>query len=813
MKATKHEDADPPVKPSDNATPPPTMQKRQGVSQLRKPPLQIWQQGSDGGTFLIWSMVGIVVALLLTMILSWQDVLKHWRTWDRGATAESAPLHAPPPRRLADDAASTEAGGRQGTREKDEPQSFCYTLEMYSAKFIAPVPGRQPTPQHFFYRCGTRLVDMRTEVNRSKLDRCAAATAKSPTVFPTLRVFLASTFEERAHLQQQRNVAAQVIPLARVNDDYCDCLDGTDELQTNACSMSGAVLPLAHLRWKQYLHANAHVQLYEEEEVPSVHRTARLLRRLGGPVLPFCCRSDPEVWLAPSRVGDGVVDCCDGSDEVDPPPSHDDAQNAAAAEDEDEGVVERWLSRVAAIELHLDKGVGATSPLHPTPDGVPRTVAGMLLENGLTSLMSCRRLREERLRSARALYAVVERGHATYKVRKANGWEQYGKALVERSIKHQKELRATAEKFEKRRNRLREFIKATGKSDPFSAGVPSEELQMMEEMYAELQRRSMQQKHMEVTLFFRWLGDDFEYYPLADAKFRVPLNRVVDTAQSSSQLVRRSKASRRYNASYMFDAPPAHVDDTSYLEFFFVPYRYLTGVQNLTAEQKRIFLPHAHAPAGNNESRNASDADDAAIGPQVIFGFWRPDYTEVAVDSFGSIDPSGNGVLRWRLFVADPAPVMGGVEQTLQHERFSYSRAQRRVLRLENPNMLEQMKNALEGTSDTTTIEMPQQQNKPELASVQIFYGGIPCAHDDAVAGSIQVGELKEEEGQRNQPRSYGRVVYVCAEEDGVLEWHRNGKCAHEVAFGTPSACMSWVLKAAAARVQQAERALHDELL
>nr|AGN32907.1 hypothetical protein [Trypanosoma rangeli] len=810
MKLTKHEDAQPPVNPSGNATPPTKTKKRQGVSQVRKPPLQVRQQGSDGGTLVLWSMVGIVVALLLTMLLSWQDVVRQWRAWDQEVTVENEPLHAPPPRRLVDDAASTEAGGRQGARVKDEPQSFCYTLEAYSAKFVAPAPGRQPTPQHFFYRCGTRLVDLRTEVNRSKLDRCAAATAKSPTAFPTLRVFLASTFEEQAHLQQQRNVAAQVIPLARVNDDYCDCLDGTDELQTNACSMSGAVLPLVHLRWKQYLQANAHVRLYEEEEAPSVRRTARLLRRLGGPVLPFCCRDDPEVWLAPSRVGDGVVDCCDGSDEADLPPLHGDAQKAAATEDE--GVVGGWRSRVATIELHLDKGVGDASPLRPTLAGGPRTVAGMLLENDLTSLMSCRRVREERLRSARALYAVVERGHATYKVRKANGWEQYGKALVERSMKHQKELRAAAEKFERRRNRLREFMKATGRSDPFSAGVPPEELQAMEEMYAELQRRSMQQKHMEVTLFFRWLGDDFEYYPLADARFPVPLNRVVDTAQCRSQLVQRSKASRRYNASYMLDAPPAHVDNTSYREFFFFPYRYLTGVQNLTAEQKRIFLRRIREPA-ENESRNASDADDADTSPQVIFGFWQPDHTEVAVDGFVSLDPSGNGVLRRRLFVADPAPVMGGVEQTLQHEQLSYSRAQQRMLRLENPNLLEQMKNALEGTSDAKTIEMPLQQNKPELASVQIFYGGIPCALDDAVADSSQVGgvEEEEEEERHKQPRSYGRVVYVCAEEDGVLEWHRNGKCAHEVAFGTPSACMSWVLEAAAARVRQAERALYDE--
>ncbi|RNF20351.1 uncharacterized protein Tco025E_03807 [Trypanosoma conorhini] len=792
MGTTKWEEAQPPVKPAGDATSSP-------------PPLRAAQAQSDGVTLLLWSLVGAVVALLLAMLLSWQTALGQWRAWDGTAVADPAPLQAPPLRRLADFATPTEAERRQGAEVKGEPQSSCYTLEEYSARFIAPAQGRQRAPRRLFYRCGTRLLDLRTEVNRSKLERCAAAAATDPTSFPTLRVYLVSAFEERAHLQQQRNVAAQVIPLTRLNDDYCDCFDGTDELQTSACSMSGAVGPLAHLRWRQYLQANAQVRLYEEEEAPSARRTARLLRRLGGPVLPFRCRGDPEVWLAPSRVGDGIVDCCDGSDEATPPASQDGAQKGAAA------AVAGWRWRVAAIERYLDEDGGAATPLHPAPAGGPRTVAGMLVEKGLSSLMGCRRVREERLRSARALHAVVARGHAVYKERKANGWEQYGKALVERSTQQRTELRAAAAEFERRRNRIREFVEATGRPDPVSAGVPPEELQAMEEMYAELQQRAMQQRHREVILAVRWLGDDFEYYPLAHARFPVPLSRVVNTAQSSSWPVRRSQASRRYNASYVLEAPPAHVDNASYREFYLAPYLYLVGVQNLTAEQERIFLRRAQAAGGN-----ASDAGAAARGPPVVLGFWQPDHVEAAVDNFGSLDPSGHGVLRQRLLMADPVPVMGGgVEQTLRHERLSYSGARHRVVRLENPNLLEQLQKAREGTSDARTVEMPQQQNTPEFAAVQIFHGGIPCALDDAVGDGSRVGEWEKEEEEEwklgDQPRSYGRVVYVCADEDGVLEWHRNGKCAHEVVFGTPSACPPWVLEAATARVQQAERAMQDE--
>ena len=56
------------------------------------------------------------------------------------------------------------------------------------------------------------------------------------------------------------------------NDDYCDCLDGSDEPDTAACS-------------------------YWTVQQPT-----------------FACRDESRVIFA-SRVGDGIVDCDDGSDE------------------------------------------------------------------------------------------------------------------------------------------------------------------------------------------------------------------------------------------------------------------------------------------------------------------------------------------------------------------------------------------------------------------------------------------------------------------------------------------------------------------
>lgn len=62
-----------------------------------------------------------------------------------------------------------------------------------------------------------------------------------------------------------------VIDFSQVNDDYCDCSDGSDEPGTAACSSGRFYCPQKSLRTPGY--------------VPS------------------------------SRVNDGICDCCDGSDE------------------------------------------------------------------------------------------------------------------------------------------------------------------------------------------------------------------------------------------------------------------------------------------------------------------------------------------------------------------------------------------------------------------------------------------------------------------------------------------------------------------
>lgn len=69
-------------------------------------------------------------------------------------------------------------------------------------------------------------------------------------------------------------MSKQKIPFESVNDDYCDCTDGSDEPSTSAC-VNGTF----------YCDTQYHKKPIRFLEVPS------------------------------SRVNDGICDCCDGSDE------------------------------------------------------------------------------------------------------------------------------------------------------------------------------------------------------------------------------------------------------------------------------------------------------------------------------------------------------------------------------------------------------------------------------------------------------------------------------------------------------------------
>jgi len=96
----------------------------------------------------------------------------------------------------------------------------------------------------------------------------AQATAL-PTAQPASAVEAAEEAWHRCELMGESGVSS--LPTSAINDDYCDCADGSDEPATAACA--------------------------------------------GLVAATFQCRSAEES-VSVSRVGDGVCDCCDGSDEA-----------------------------------------------------------------------------------------------------------------------------------------------------------------------------------------------------------------------------------------------------------------------------------------------------------------------------------------------------------------------------------------------------------------------------------------------------------------------------------------------------------------
>eukprot|EP00965_Chrysotila_dentata_P065481 2170177-Pleurochrysis_carterae.AAC.4 len=95
-------------------------------------------------------------------------------------------------------------------------------------------------------------------------------------------------------VQQPRQAAAagadafvcdgRALPPALLDDDYCDCSDGSDEPGTSACAGVGSI------------------------EKGSKSKGLATFRCANKPHQPS--------FIYASRVGDGVCDCCDGSDEL-----------------------------------------------------------------------------------------------------------------------------------------------------------------------------------------------------------------------------------------------------------------------------------------------------------------------------------------------------------------------------------------------------------------------------------------------------------------------------------------------------------------
>jgi len=92
-----------------------------------------------------------------------------------------------------------------------------------------------------------------------------------------------------------------VLPLAKLNDNYCDCDDFSDEPGTDACQGNGKFFCSEVLSKPQL-----------DEDFPR-HSTEKWLNN--HPPTDAVNKDRRAKWVWLTAVNDGVCDCCDGSDE------------------------------------------------------------------------------------------------------------------------------------------------------------------------------------------------------------------------------------------------------------------------------------------------------------------------------------------------------------------------------------------------------------------------------------------------------------------------------------------------------------------
>ncbi|SYZ63279.1 Glucosidase_II_beta_subunit-like (plasmid) [Leishmania braziliensis MHOM/BR/75/M2904] len=726
----------------------------------------------------------------------------------------------------------------------------CYTLEDYSATFLHP--RRMSTPPPLF-SCGTRVVDLRSEGRPEVRAACQAglgvawrrtgsadSNRESDSLFPTLRVVLTPR-EVRWHSDVQPvNVVSQRIPLSRVNDDYCDCLDGTDELLTNACSMSGPLTPAAGTRWKSYLISNQQLRLWEADDVIAQEdaeaRGYPLQRRKHGdvgdrlyvstgPVLPFVCTCGTVTQLlAPSLVGDGIVDCCAAEDEVvlqgtpyDGASPHRLSGDPAIVEANDRALE---AARAAMLVLWKQRRVSASQYKIATPSPYAdrlyphhTSARAMLVDKGYYSLYTSLEVQQEKQAAAAVLEGIYAHGHQIQRDRVERGWDQLGRHLVDNRTQLQLQLSNVTRELESLEEYVRYRMGEARTNDPLAAGVPMHHLQHHARLMHMHDVLTSEVQHISLTTLHRAYGDHYEYYPLARRIMHLEASHLVDPSTSTTldpatalqreaRIITPTEVERRNTAAYAAQQPPPplHVDNISVSDYglevmhqVFVAQRFDSREAPLVAQRLGLLPSHdisAYTPDIFN--RTTSPFQRAPVIP---IGSWQPYQSHRNSRVMVIADPAGDVHLARRACVTPASTLFRGGGRLQWPTR--YPEAPHAVSVADAEEVKKTPKDKLKAASAGETAKVsqryiPHHTNTPSVFAVDVYTGGIHC-EPDRLQGPGRTLQI--------------HVAYLCDPEDGILHWAKNGKCLQEVVIGTPSACTAWAWKVATNRLKEVGKA------
>ncbi|CAG9569676.1 conserved hypothetical protein [Leishmania major strain Friedlin] len=775
----------------------------------------------------------------------------------------------PAPQGTASDARSLTAAQNPtpAAPSSSSTRLHCYTLEAYSETFLQP--HRKSTAPPLF-SCGTRVVDLHSEERREVLAACQAGRGAEPlrdgsadpnreggSLLPTLRVVLTPQEVQWHLVVQPANVVSQRIPLSRVNDDYCDCLDGTDELLTNACSMSGPLTPAVGTRWKSYLVSNQPLRLWEADDVIAQEDAeARGYplqpRKLGdvgdrlyisnGPVLPFVCACGTvRQLLAPSLVGDGIVDCCAAEDEAvlqgtpyggaSPHRLREDPNvvgaNDRALEATRAAMIMQWKQRRASAAQYKT----ATPSLYEDKLYPYHTSArAMLVDKGYYSLYTSLEVQQEKQAAAAVLERIYADGHRIQRRRVQKGWDRLGRHLVSNRTKLQLQLSNVTRELESLEEYVRYRMGEARTNDPLAAGVSVQQLQHHARLVHMSNALNSEIQHISLTTLHRAYGDHYEYYPLMRRIMQLEASHLVDSRapttldeataqQRRERIITPTEVERRNAAAYAAQqpAPPLHVDNISVSDYglevmrqTFVAQRFGNHEAPLVAQRLGL-LPNnnisAYTPGVFN--RTTSPFQRA---PVITTGSWQPYQSHRDGRVMVIADPAGDVHLARRACVRPASTLFRGggrLQWPTRHPEAPHMLSVSDAMEAKK-TAKDKLKAASAGeTAKVSHVYTPYHTNMPSVFAVDVYTGDIRCEHDPPLTSSQHRtgGAGRDEDAPwRRAQTVQAHVTYLCDTKDSILHWANNGKCSQEVVVGTPSACTGWAWKVATERMREVEK-------